>query len=69
MPFPVQLTLAIFAGLVFFGFTDLDDLMLFGFAGLTVFDLDDLMLFGFTDRLTGDFFDFFFLDANTMCET
>ena len=45
---------------------DLDDLTVFGFAGLTVFDLDDLMLFGFTDRLTGDFF---FLDANTMCET
>ena len=46
-----------------------DSPLFFCFAGLTVFDLDDLMLFGFTDRLTGDFFDFFFLDANTMCET
>ena len=75
MPFPVPVALAIFAGrasLIVFGFADLDDLMLFDFAGrasLIVFDLDDLTVFGFTDRLTGDFFDFFFLAANTMCET
>ena len=39
MPFPVPVALAIFAGLVFFGFTDLDDLMLFGFAEKTFHEL------------------------------
>ena len=45
MPFPVPVALAIFTDRAFFGFTDLDDLTVFGFAGLTVFDLDDLWFY------------------------